>query len=185
MNDMVLEFLYYSSIRRSVIVLITKYGVPASFIDGTIRKPLKILAFFSRPRATTIKEKTEQKVESVNQKSNENVPVDENAGEEDVVISDQQGEHRARDDFNQDMEWTASLTKSHLLGGNPYLVCSIHNFYEYDFQFLILMQLLQTLPKKLCPEKIFKTEDPIYLMSVPEKLSAHSTLTIIQGIVYR
>ncbi|KMZ69719.1 hypothetical protein ZOSMA_208G00100 [Zostera marina] len=163
MNDMVLEFLYYSSIRRSVIVLITKYGVPASFIDVTIRKPLKILAFFSRPRATTIKEKTEQKVESINQKSNENVPVDENAGEEDVVISDQQGEHRARDDFNQDMEWTASLTKSHLLGGNPYL----------------------TLPKKLCPEKIFKTEDPIYLMSVPEKLSAHSTLTIIQGIVYR
>ncbi|KMZ68592.1 hypothetical protein ZOSMA_236G00160 [Zostera marina] len=103
MNDMVLEFLYYPSIRRSLIVLITRYGIPASFIDGTIRKPIKLPSFFSRTRATALKEKTELKVESVNEESSDNEPDDENAVEEDVVISDQQGEHAAEDEFHQVM----------------------------------------------------------------------------------
>ncbi|KMZ75391.1 hypothetical protein ZOSMA_115G00260 [Zostera marina] len=100
MKDMVLEFLYYPSIRRSLIVQITRYCVPASFIEETVRKPIKVPAFFSRPRPTTLKEKTEFKVESVNEESSDNGPDNENTGEEDVVVSDQQGEHAAEDEFH-------------------------------------------------------------------------------------
>ncbi|KMZ64881.1 hypothetical protein ZOSMA_346G00020 [Zostera marina] len=134
MKDMVFEFLYYPSIRRSLIVQITRYCVPASFIEGTVRKPIKVPAFFSRPRPTTLREKTEFKVESVNEESSDNEPDNENTGEEDVVVSDQQGEHAAEDEFHQDMEWTARLSKSHVLGGNPYMTGWRHFVKELELE---------------------------------------------------
>ncbi|KMZ64919.1 hypothetical protein ZOSMA_344G00090 [Zostera marina] len=157
MNDIVVEFLYYPSIRKTIIALVTRYGVPASFIDGFVRAPMKLPPFFQRPlllipiKEAPVQENTEQEEDDEELEEEGEEEGEEGGGEEgedEVYFSEPNDESSHEEDNRLDMEWTTTLTKSHVLGMNPYL----------------------TLPKKLSPEKLFKVGDPVYILAHPDRL---------------
>lgn len=127
MNDIVVEFLYYPSIRKTIIALVTRYGVPASFIDGFVRAPMKLPPFFQRPlllipiKEAPVQENTEQE-EDDEELEEEGEEEGGEEGEDEVYFSEPNDESSHEEDNRLDMEWTTTLTKSHVLGMNPYLV---------------------------------------------------------------
>ncbi|KMZ65050.1 hypothetical protein ZOSMA_33G00810 [Zostera marina] len=117
MKDNLLEFLFYPSPKKSIIVVITRVGVPTSFIEGFKRKTkIRLPTHFMKERESIRLEKEES--ESTYDPVEDGIHTDDD-GDENV---DQAEVSKQEDSTLPEMEWTTTLSKSNVLGKNPYLV---------------------------------------------------------------
>lgn len=114
-KDMVLEFIYYPSKRKSLIVHITRKGLPPSFIDRHVRMPITLPELFDTPRVSVIPDVEEEE---------DSMSLEDSDNDEEVVEGNPRLEVLEHREDPPTLEWTAALSKSHVKGSNRYLVYS-------------------------------------------------------------